>query len=201
MTTKFQQKVWTLVNRWEKIYRKEVQDNDYLPLPFALVDYSASSEEIEVGIERAEDMLDMQINFLKFMISFMILDCEEIENLDRIKTFLLYQHYEDKYLPENRDPAFCITFQGGCYRYPVMVNVERLGEFDFADSWSEVRYEIIGVSNNRWKTWTQRRIDNVIEHIKDDFEFDGYHAAITIESGWAGIPARDEMSLGCLVTE
>jgi len=130
----------------------------------------------------------IQIDFIKRYVAYRSLSGESQDTLDRIEKFLSYQTKDERTEIE-------LVFQGGHSGIPLCVYVNSLQEFDFADSWEEERYEIISISNNKWKTWTQKRIDKIIEDIRDDFEYDDYEVEIELESGEVGQPASEPISL------
>jgi hypothetical protein len=174
----FNTKVKTAVQKWENNYRREVRELNYDPIQEYVDPYA--DDTLEEDRERAEEALDKQIMFIKHCIAFKMIGGETPENLKRIKTFLSYQHYEKRYFPEQKDPAFMVFFWGGCSG-GVHIKFDNLNEFDFTDSWSEERYEIVCIYNNKWKRRTKKRISKLSEHIRDDFEFDGGKVEIKLE--------------------
>ena len=199
MSDKFERAVKRAVLKWEEIYHQEVWDCNYRNLHCWNVPDLPEDEADFYAIEQAEEALDAQIRFIKYYVAFMMIDGDTRENLKRIKRFLSYQHCEERYFPNNRAPAFRMDFWGGCSGL-VTVKVEEIHrEFDFADSWAEERYQIITIYNYRWKKWTKKRIDDMLNEIQDDFEFDGYKVRITLEDGKASQPAKEPISVQCKV--
>ena len=107
----------------------------------------------------------------------------------------------DKYFPDGERPPIAITFWGGS---PVCakVYVEELSDIDFEDSYAYLYFQTISISNNSYKTWTRKRIKEVIQHIKEDMEFDGDEVEIELEDDWGvNKPGSHEISLCCWVKE
>jgi hypothetical protein len=106
-----------------------------------------------------------------------------------------------KYFPDGKEPPITITFWGGspvCAR----IYVEELCDIDFEDSYAYLYFQIISISNNSYKTWTRNRIKEVIQHIKEDMEFDGDEVEIELEDDWGvNKPGSHEISLCCEVKE
>jgi hypothetical protein len=107
----------------------------------------------------------------------------------------------DKYFPGGKRPPITVTFWGGspvCAR----VYVEQLSDIDFEDSCAYLYFQVIWISNRDYKTWTRKRIKEVIRHIKEDMEFDGDKVNIELEDD-NGInkPGSHEISLCCEVKE
>jgi hypothetical protein len=106
-----------------------------------------------------------------------------------------------KYFPDGKEPPITITFWGGspvCAR----IYVEELCDIDFEDSYAYLYFQIISISNNSYKTWTRNRIKEVIQHIKEDMEFDGDKVDIELEFDWGiNSPGSHEISLCCEVKE
>ncbi len=201
MSESFKKTVYRLMKKWGNTYRKELRDKDY---PYFYGSYIPpyleflDEEERREAIEKAERLLDQQVEFIQRFVIYMMLSGETKETLRRIKQFLSYQHLSAKYFREYNKPEFHMTFWGGKSGIPIVVNVKSLQEFDFADSWLEEVYDIICISNNKWKSWTKMRIEKIIEHIKNDFEYDGYKVEIVLESGYAGQLANQEISIQCI---
>jgi hypothetical protein len=111
------------------------------------------------------------------------------------------QHLIDKYFPNGRKPPITVTFWGGspvCAR----VYVEELQNIDFEDSYSYLYFDVISISNRDYKTWSRKRIGEVIHHIKEDMEFDGDEVDIELEFDWQiNRPGSHEISLCCEVKE
>lgn len=167
----FNTKVKTTVQKWENIYRREVRELYYEPIQEYADPYA--DDTFDEDRERAEEALDEQIMFIKYCVVFKMLDGETPENLKRIKTFLSYQHYENRYFPEKKEPAFKVFFWGGCSG-GVHVKFENLDEFDFSDSWPEERYENLSIYNNRWQRLTKKRTEHLAQCIREDFAMNGY---------------------------
>ena len=107
----------------------------------------------------------------------------------------------DKYFPDGERPPITVTFWGGS---PVCAKlyVEELCDIDFEDSYAYLYFQIISISNNSYKTWTRKRIKEVIQHIKEDMEFDGDEVEIELEDDWGvNKPGSHEISLCCSVKE
>lgn len=199
MLKDFRPRLWKMLENWDTVYRKEVRANNYCPLYWAPVEDGASDKEMVNQTFTAEWALTIQAEFIQRYACFMALDGANTKNLLRIRRFLAYQC--SSYAPRlNVCPAFTLTFWGGCHPGAVQVKVDELREFDFADSWSEVMYHDIHVSTAQWSTWTRTRIGTVIDHIVDDFEFDGYEAKVKLESGRPGQSAMHEIVLSCGVS-
>jgi hypothetical protein len=204
----FKKNVNKVIKEWENTYRKETRNCNYCHYPFYYdscipenLDLLEDDEERKEAIDKAEESLNLQIDFIKKYTMYMALSGETKETLERIKQFLSYQHFEDKYFLLASKPEIEIVLQGGFSWIPLCVNINSFQEFDFADSWAEEGYDIIGISNNKWKTWTQNRIKRTIQDIKEDFEFDGYEVEINLESGKVGQPASEEISVQCIINE
>lgn len=171
----FNNKVVSLVARWEKIYRMEVRKYNYVPIS-ANVDPLLSNNELEEALERAEELLDQQIIFIKQYISFMMFEGKTHRHLADIKRFLSYQHWDKKFLHKQQEPAYQIVFWGGrSSSCGLNIRIEELFEFDFADSWAGEKYKVIGIYNRNWKKRpTKKRIKDLIKDIRTDFAGDGY---------------------------
>ena len=107
----------------------------------------------------------------------------------------------DKYFPDGERPPIAVTFWGGspvCAR----VYVEQLSDIDFEDSYAYLYFQIVSISNRDYKTWTRKRIKEVIQHIKEDMEFDGDEVEIELEDDCPiNSPGNHEISLCCEVKE
>ena len=107
----------------------------------------------------------------------------------------------DGYFPDGERPPIAVTFWGGspvCAR----VYVEQLSDIDFEDSYAYLYFQIISVSNRDYKTWTRKRIKEVIQQIKEDMEFDGDEVEIELEDDWGvNKPGSHEIWLCCEVKE
>jgi hypothetical protein len=75
--------------------------------------------------------------------------------------------------------------------YPITVGINEFTEFDLADAWLEERYELICITNRRWRKWTHKRIDMVLEKVANDLQF--CDLVIEIECRKAGQPASQEV--------
>jgi hypothetical protein len=107
----------------------------------------------------------------------------------------------DKCFPHGKRPPITVTFWGGnpvCAR----VYVEQLVDIDFEDSYTYLYFQVISISNRDYKTWTRKRIKEVIRSIKEDMEFDGDKVNIEVEDDWrVNKPGSHEISLCCEVKE
>jgi hypothetical protein len=170
---KFLSNVQKMLSDWERLYRKDIRDNNYLPLHWANVDESLKGKERRDAISYAEAALQTQIDFIRMMVSFGTLSGDSPQTIARIEQFINNQHCSINRLPNKKMPAFSLTFWGGCSSGAVMVQVNHLGQFDFADAWSEEMFDIICVSNFEWKNWTKKRFSDIAQHIREDFAYDG----------------------------
>lgn len=200
MDKDFKKKAYELFLEWEKNYLKEVKGCDYEGLDWIYCSDEAREDEKKYRRE-IRSALKEQIDFIKYHVALLTFPSQTEETLNRIKRFLSMQHLIDKYFPDGEKPPITLTFWGGspvCAR----VYVEELTEIDFEDSYAYLYFQTISISNVNFKTWTQKKIKDVIQHIKEDMEFDGDEVEIELEDNW-GVdkPGSDEISLCCGVKE
>jgi hypothetical protein len=143
--------------------------------------------------------LQGQIEFIKHHVALMAIEPSERGTLNYIGRFLSMQHLID--FPDGERPPITVTFWGGspvCAR----IYVEQLSDIDFEDSYAYLYFQIVSISNRDYKTWTRKRIKEVIQHIKEDMEFDGDEVKIELEDDWGVNKAGShEISLCCEVKE
>jgi hypothetical protein len=195
----FKKKAFDLFLEWEKNYRKEAKECDNQALEWVYCPKELREDEKKYRRD-IRNALKGQIEFIKYHTALMTMDSGPTkQNLYRIERFLSMQHLIDRYFPNMKAPPITITFWGGspvCAR----VHVEKLSDIDFEDSYAHLYFQIIAISNDAYKIWTQKRVENVIQHIKEDMEFDGDEVGIELEDDW-GInkPGSHEISLSCSV--
>lgn len=184
-----------VMNEWTEMYKQESRkcryNIDITGPPFL-------DEELQ-AIRIAKKGRDVTINFIQHYCSFILLSGFSVQVLERLKTFLSYQHFADEFFDENKIPEFEITFQGSIIRGAITVNFNDFREFDFADTFSILEYELIYILNRRQKTWTQKRIKQIITDIKDDLEYDGYEAELSLSMGEVGQPANESIEITCFI--
>jgi hypothetical protein len=131
----------------------------------------------------------------------MVIEPSERGMLSYIRRFLSMQHLVDEYFSDGEKPPITITFWGGS---PVFARVyaEKLSDIDFEDSYACLYFRIISISNRNYRTWTRKKIREVIQHIKEDMEFEGDQVDIQLEFEWQiNRPGSHEISLRCKVKE
>jgi hypothetical protein len=200
MIENFKKKAYELFLEWEKNYRKESKECDYEALDWVYCPEGAREDKKKYRKD-IRAALKGQIEFIKYHVGLMTLPGPTNNNLNRINQFLSMQHLIDKYFPDGEKPPITLTFWGGspvCAR----VYVEELSNIDFEDSYDYLYFQTISISNANFKTWTQKKIRDVIQHIKEDMEFDGDEVEIELEDNWGvNKPGADEISLCCGVKE
>jgi len=196
MIEDFTEQVRKLFLEWEAIYRQEIRNYDYCLPGWDCLDPDFQHEERANLIEQLESMLEIQIDFIRRYIASVMLDGDTDENLSRIRKFLSYQHLDENNLPEGRVPALTLVFWGGNIGNVVSVNIEELNEFDFADSWADIEFDILCIRDNKLSKWGQERIDRSLENVKDDFEFDGYEMDIRLINE-GHVNSTDEVCFEC----
>jgi hypothetical protein len=200
MSDDFKKKVYELFLEWEKTYRKEAKECDYEALDWVYCAKEVREDEKKYRKD-IRAALKGQIEFIKYHVGLMAIEPSERGTLSYIGKFLSVQHLIDKYFPNGRKPPITVTFWGGspvCAR----VYVEELSDIDFEDSYSYLYFDVISISNRDYKTWTQKKIKEVIQHIKEDMEFDGDEVEIELEDDWGvNEPGSHEISLCCSVEE
>jgi hypothetical protein len=200
MIKDFEKKAYRLLLKWEKTYRKEARECDYQALDWVYCEEEAREDEKQYQKD-VQAALQGQIDFIKYHVALMTFPGPTIENLDRIERFLSMQHLVDKYFPDGEQPPITITFWGGS---PVCVRVyvEELSDIDFEDSYVDLYFSTICISDRDCKKWTPRRIEETIEEIKQDMEYDGDKVEIELEFDWGvNEPGSHEISLCCSVKE
>ena len=204
MPHSFTKTIYRLLQKWEQAYKDEVRSTDYPYFQGVYIEpylFFSEEDEKKEEIKKAEKLLKKQIEFIQRLVAYMMLSGESEENLEHINRFLSNQHiFDSKYIGAEK-PEFQIWLCGGCSGISLVVNVENFNQLDFADSWAEERYAIIKIMNYKWKKWTKRRIDNTLEHIKNDFEFDGFDVKVTLDSGKIGQPAEKPIWIYCKIQE
>jgi hypothetical protein len=200
MNKDFIKKAYELYLEWQKGYRKEARECDYQ----ALVWICCPQEVRGDGKKYRRDVraaLQGQIEFIKHHVSLMAIEPSERGTLRYIGRFLSMQHLIDEYFPDGERPPIAVTFWGGS---PVCakVYVEQLSDIDFEDSYAYLYFQTISISNRDYKTWSRKRIKEVIQHIKEDMEFDGDQVDIELEfDRQINRPGSHEISLCCEVKE
>lgn len=201
MIKDFKKKAYDLFLEWEKNYRKEAKECDNQALDWVYCPKEIREDEKKYRRD-IRDALEGQIEFIKYHTSLMTMDSGPTkQNLDRIERFLSMQHLIDRYFPNMKIPPIIITFWGGS---PVCARVyaEKLSDIDFEDSYAYLFFRNICISNNACKTWTRKRIQDVIQHIKEDMEFDGDEVDIELDGDEViNQPGSHEMFLSCSVEE
>ncbi|MGO8991139.1 MAG: hypothetical protein ACLQGU_17465 [bacterium] len=200
MDKEFIRKAYELYLGWEKGYRKEAKECDYQALDWVYCPEEAREDEKKYRRD-VRAALQGQIEFIKHHVSLMAIEPSERGTLSYIGRFLSMQHLVAKYFMDGERPPITITFWGGspvCAR----VHVEELSDIDFEDSYSYLYFSTICISNRDYKTWSRKRIEEVIQHIKEDMEFDGDEVEIELEFDWQiDRPGSHEISLHCEVKE
>jgi hypothetical protein len=177
MTKKqFYKIVRKLENAWERKYRREARKSDYETIE-QFSDVGWTQKEFE---QAGREKLQSQIDYITEMVSFQLWFgmAPVPSNLAKIRKFLDMQLTNPR---KQNKPLYSITFHGGCSEHSVNVNVQRLGEVDFADSYDFLNFEIIQISEFGTKRWTEKSINGIIKEIKDDFAFDGFYPRIKVE--------------------
>jgi hypothetical protein len=194
MLKNFECLVFRAFSSWEKRYRKAVVKQDFMSLHhWTYVDPDLPANKKKEIMEYALTCLEFQIQFIKILVSFMTLSGKTKENFSRIKRFLSYQMPSFEY-------GFKITFFGGCYPEPVSVKVRNLGEFDFADAWSELRFQNICISPRQQHIShkDKKRIEmQLCRYFTDDLRSGGHHQAKIKVT--AGNTASQEINFKCSV--
>lgn len=200
MDKEFIKKAYQLYLEWEKVYRKEAKECDYQALDWVYCPKEGREDEKKYRKD-IRAALQGQIEFIRYHVSLMAIEPSERGTLHYIGRFLSMQHLLDQYFPNGERPPITATFWGGspvCAR----VYVEELSDIDFEDSYAYLYFDVISISNNSYKTWTRKRIKEVIEQIKEDMEFDGDVVEIELEDDWGvNKPGSHEISLCCEVKE
>ena len=200
MIKDFKKRAYKLFLDWEKIYRKEARECDYQALDWVYCDEEAREDKRQYQKD-IRVALQGQIDFIKYHVALMAAPGATIGTLNRIERFLSMQHLIDKYFPDGERPPITITFWGGS---PVCVRVyaEELSDIDFEDSYADLYFSTICISDRNCKKWTPRRIEETIEEIKQDMEYDGDKVEIELEFDWGvNEPGSHEISLCCSVKE
>jgi hypothetical protein len=200
MEKEFVKKAYELYLGWEKDYRKEAKECDYQALDWVYCPKEGREDEKRYRRD-IRAALQGQIGFIKHHVSLMAIEPSERGTLRYIGGFLSMQHLVDEYFPDGERPPITVTFWGGrpvCAR----VYVEDLSDIDFEDSYAYLYFQIISISNNSYKSWTRKKIREVIQNIKEDMEFDGDEVEIELEDD-RGVnkPGSHEISLCCEVRE
>jgi len=200
MNREFIKEAYELYLVWEEVYRKEAKECDYEALDWVYCPKEGREDEKKYRRD-IRAALQGQIEFIKHHVSLMAIEPSERGTLSYIGRFLSMQHLIDEYFPDGERPPITVTFWGGspvCAR----VFVEQLFDIDFEDSYAYLYFQIISISNRDYKTWTRKRIKEVIQHIKEDMEFDGDEVKIELEfDRLINRPGSHEISLCCSVKE
>lgn len=200
MDKEFIKQAYQLYLVWEKVYRMEAKECDYQALDWAYCPKEGRDDEKKYRRDMRA-ALQGQIEFIKHHVAPMAIEPSERGTLRYIGRFLSMQHLIDQYFPDGERPPITVTFWGGspvCAR----VYVEQLSDIDFEDSYAYLYFDVICISNRDYKTWTRKRIKEVIQHIKEDMEFDGDKVDIELEFDWLiNRPGSHEISLCCEVKE
>ena len=200
MDKDFIKKAYELYLDWERDYRKEAKECDYEALDWVYCPKEIREDERKYRRD-VRAALQGQIEFIKYHVSLMAIEPSERGTLSYIGRFLSMQHLIGKYFPDGKRPPITVTFWGGS---PVCakVYVEQLVDIDFEDSYTYLYFRVISISNHDYKTWTRKRIKEVIQQIKEDMEFDGDKVKIELEGEWeVNKPGSHEISLCCEVKE
>jgi hypothetical protein len=173
-----------MFDKWENKYRKETMRNGYWNLPeWPLFEIGMSEREEKKVLKDAVKNLDNQVRFILMMLSFMQLDGGNSRgNRARMKRFLSIQAVH----PKVEGPLYRINFWGGCYSHPVTINLTDFSEFDFGDCWSDCMFQLIEVAAHGFRVWTKKRLDEMMQHLRNDFKNDDYEAKIKRTTGKAG---------------
>ena len=200
MDKEFLRKPYELYLDWEREYRKEAKECGYEALDWVYCPKEAREDEKKYRRD-VRAALKGQIEFIKHHVSLMAIEPSERGTLSYIGRFLSMQHLVEEYFPDEEKPPITVTFWGGspiCAR----VYVEELSDIDFEDSYSYLYFRIISISDRDYRTWTRKRIKEVIQHIKEDMEFDGDQVDLKLEFDWQiNRPGSHEISLCCEVKE
>ena len=200
MDKEFVRKAYELFLKWEETYCEEAKECDYEALDWVYCPKEAREDEREYRKD-IRVALQGQIEFIKHHVSLMAIEPSERRTLSYIGRFLSMQHLVDKYFPDGERPPIAITFWGGspvCAR----VYVEELSDIDFEDSYAYLYFQIISISNRDYRIWTRKRIKELVQHIKEDMEFDGDQVDIELEFDWqVNRAGSHEISLCCEVKE
>ena len=200
MDKEFIRKAYQLYLVWEKMYRIEAKECDYQALDWVYCPKEGREDEKKYRRD-VRAALQGQIEFIKHHVALMAIEPSERGTLRYIGRFLSMQHLIDQYFPDGERPPIAVTFWGGspvCAR----VYVEELSDIDFEDSYAYLYFQVISISDRNCKTWTRKRIKEVIQQIKEDMGFDGDEVEIELEDD-LGVnkPGSHEISLCCEVKE
>jgi hypothetical protein len=196
----FIKKAYQVFLEWERTYRKEAKECDYQALDWVYCPKEGREDEKKYRRD-VRAALQGQIEFIKYHVGLMAIEPSERGTLTYIGRFLSMQHLIDEYFPDGERPPIAVTFWGGS---PVCakVYVEQLSDIDFEDSYAYLYFQTISISNRDYKTWSRKRIKEVIQHIKEDMEFDGDQVDIELEfDRQINRPGSHEISLCCEVKE
>jgi len=200
MDKEFVRKAYELYLEWERDYRKEAKECDYEAFDWVYCPKEAREDKKKYRRD-VRAALKGQIEFIKHHVSLMAIEPSERGTLSYIGRFLSMQHLIDEYFPDGESPPIAVTFWGGS---PVCARVylEELSDIDFEDSYAYLYFHIISISNRDHKTWSRKRIKDVIQHIKEDMEFDGDEVKTELEDD-RGVnkPGSHDISLWCEVKE
>jgi hypothetical protein len=200
MVKDFEKKAYRLLLEWEKTFRKEARECDCQALDWAYCPEEAREDEKQYQKD-IHAALEGLIDFIKYHVALMTFPGATVENLNRIERFLSMQHLVDKYFPDGERPPMRITFWGGS---PVCARVyaEELSDIDFEDSYAYLYFSALCISDGNCKRWTLRRIEEVIQQIKEDMEYGGDEVELELEFDWGvNKPGSHEISLCCSVKE
>ncbi len=185
MIKDFEKRAFKLFSEWERTYRKEAAECDYKALDWVYCDEEVRGDERQYEEDISAALQD-QIDFIGYHVALMTFPGPTQENLDRIERFLSMQHLIDDYFPDGEQPPITITFWGGspvCAR----VHVEELSDIDFEDSYANLYFSTICISDRDCKRWTLKRIEEVIEEIKQDMEYGGDEVDLELEFDWGSM--------------
>ena len=87
------------------------------------------------------------------------------------------------------------------HRHQSGMNYDRM--YDVFDHWNApfIRtYNQIGFTCRRWKHVTKRRYDAILWRIAYDFEYEGFHAELTMIRGEMNQPGKKEMRFQVVIT-
>jgi len=203
MDNDLMKEAYPVFSEWEKGYRNEAKECDYKALDWVYRPEDAREDEKKYRKD-IRAALKGQIEFIKHLFALLTLPGPVNNDLYQIEHFLSMQHLIDKYFPDEEKPPISVTFWGGspdCAR----IYVEDLFDIDFEDCYAYLYFSSICISNRNYETWTREKINEVIQHIKGDMEFDGDEVKVELfdlDDDWEGNkPGSHEIFLFCDVKE
>jgi hypothetical protein len=145
--------VWDYFNKWSNKYVAEFKQQ-----------ISPNTD-----IDDIRYILKDQIDFMQLYIVHMSLGVTATQSLKNVKRLLSMQKVA------NHGTSMELRFLGGSPK-EVFILVERLGDIDIADVYGITEFQEIYIFKGKNKRWTNKSVNETIEAIKDDLDFDGITA-------------------------